>query len=109
MLSRLIVSTYAWFLETALWLALIVAGIAGYNATVPFFESLGGSPSPEIAWKVFGAVVFVTIAFIVMAVVAGPILVLIDIRHAVRGIEARLNGNQSSKSTEPTQRRDPTV
>jgi hypothetical protein len=90
MLTRLIVASYGWLLEVALWATLALAGIAGYNATVPILNALGALPSPEFAWKILGACGFIVVGFLLLAVITGPLLVLIDIRHAVRSIEAKM-------------------
>jgi hypothetical protein len=108
MLTRLIVASYAWFLEVALWGSLALAGIAGYNATLPIFDTLGAIPSPEFAWKIFGACAFVIGAFLLLAVITGPFLILMDIRHAVRSIEAKIVSGESAEGVRPIERREPT-
>ena len=37
MLSKFIAASYALLLEVSLWISLALAGIVGYNATVPIF------------------------------------------------------------------------
>lgn len=109
MLTRLIVASYAWFLEVALWGSLALAGISGYNATLPIIEALGVLPSPELAWKLFGACAFVVVAFLFLAVITGPFLILMDIRHAVRSIEARIAASKVAERSDPIERREPTI
>jgi hypothetical protein len=109
MLTRLIVASYAWFLEVALWVTLALAGIAGYNTTVPIIQTLGAQLSPEFAWKILGACGFVVVAFLFLAVITGPLLVLIDIRHAVRSIEAKMDEEEGAKSSRPRERTEPTI
>jgi hypothetical protein len=90
MLTRLIVASYAWLLETALWITLVLAGVTGFHVTVPLMHSAGAIVTPEFAWRILGALAFAIIAFLVLAVFAGPVLVLMDVRQAVRNIEDRL-------------------
>ena len=109
MLTRLIVAFYAWFLEVALWGSLALAGIAGYNATLPFLNGLGVIPSPEFAWQLFGACASILVAFFLLAVIAGPVLILIDIRHAVRSIEAKMVSCKGAEGSRPKERTEPTI
>lgn len=109
MLTRLIVASYAWLLEFALWIALASAAIAGYELTLPIMSALGATVTPEIAWKLLGALVLSTITFLVLAVVTGPFLVLIDLRHSVRQIAARLERGNEVRVSHPYERRDPTI
>jgi len=90
MLTRLIVASYAWLLEAALWVALALAGLVGYHFTVDIMDAVGAVPTPVLGWKILGGLVFVGIAFLFLAVFAGPVLVLMDVRQVVRSIEARL-------------------
>ena len=96
MLIRLIVAAYPLLLEISLWLTLAVASIAGYEATVPLIHSAGAIPEPEFGWKIAGALAFSVIAFLSLAVVTGPLLMLVDIRRAVRSIEAKARAEASS-------------
>jgi len=91
MLTRLIVASYVWLLETALWLTIALAAVVGYHITVPVMSAAGATLAPEFAWKLLGALVLTVITFLVLAVVTGPILILIDVRQAVRSIEAKLD------------------
>lgn len=109
MLTRLIVASYAWFLEVTLWVTLGLASVVGYNVTLPVIQALGASPSPEFAWKVFGACAFVVVAFLLLAVFTGPFLILMDVRHAVRSIDAKMVGNCGIEGAPPTGRREPIV
>ena len=108
MLTRLIVASYAWFLEVALWGTLALAGIAGYNATLPIIHALGGLPYPEFAWKVFGAFAFTIVVFLLLAVITGPFLILMDIRHIVKSIEAKIGSEEGEEGARPTERRETT-
>ena len=114
MLTRLIVASYAWLLEIALWLTLVLACVAGYHVTVPILEHVGGVPLYPLAWKLFGAVVCPVIAFLVLAVFAGPVLVLLDIRQAVRHAAAKLERGSREREDLPDMRytrnrEDPTL
>jgi hypothetical protein len=92
MLSKMIVASYAVLLEISLWLALGVASITGYQATVPMMESAGLLPEYEFAWKIIGALAFPVFAFLLLAWITGPLFVLLDLSHAVRNIEAKARG-----------------
>ena len=105
MLSKLIVASYAWLLEIYLWLALAAAGVAGYETTVPLMMSAGVIPEHELAWKIVGALAFAVIAFLFLAVIAGPLFVLMDLRHAVRSIEAKTRGEVIGSL--PSERQEP--
>lgn len=105
MLSRLIVASYTLLLEISLWLALAVASITGYEATVPMMQSAGVLPENEFAWKILGALAFPAIAFLFLAVITGPLFVLVDLRHAVRSIEAKARGEVISAL--PFDRKEP--
>jgi len=107
MLTRLIVALYAWLLETALWLTLTLAGVVGYHVTVPIMNDAGAVLTPEFAWKILGALVFPVIAFLVLAVIIGPFLILMDLRQAVRNIEARLERGEDVSKSFPFERREP--
>jgi len=107
MLTRLIVVSYVRLIEIALWLMLIFAGVAGYHVTVPIMNATGAVLSPEFAWKIFGALVFPVITFLVLAVITGPFLILVDVRQAVRNIEARLERGEDVSKSLPFERREP--
>jgi hypothetical protein len=109
MLTRLIVASYAWFLETALWVSLAIAGIVGYNSTVPLLLALGASPFTEVTWKILGACAFTVVAFLLLAVVTGPLLILMDVRHVVRSIEAKLVSRLGLEGAPLKVRREPTI
>lgn len=87
MLTRLIVSFYAWIVEVALWLALLISGVAGYYLTVPMLNGLELIPESETAWKVYGSVFCLLATFLALAVFIGPLLVLLDIRKSVKTLE----------------------
>lgn len=92
MLSRLIVALFPWLVEIWLWLVLAAASIAGYGMTVPMLQSAGLIPEHEFTWKIIGAVAFPVISFLFLAVAFGPLLLLVDLRQAVRSIEAKARG-----------------
>ena len=75
---------------TALWITLVLAGVTGFYVTVPLMHSAGAIVTHEFAWRILGALVFAVIAILALAVFAGPALVLMDVRQAVRTIEGRL-------------------
>lgn len=77
MLSKIIVSSYALLLEISMWVILLVAFVAGWQA-----GGLGGA---------LGALL---VAFVFCVVVFGAFLTLVDIRQAVRSLEDK----QTSKS-----------
>ena len=109
MLTRLIVASYVWWVEIVLWLMLILAGVWGYHVTVPIINSAGAVVSPEFAWKIFGALVCPVITFLVLAVINGPFLILVDIRQAVRNIEARMERGEDVSKPLPFERREPSL
>lgn len=88
MLSRLIVDAYRWIIEIFLWFTLLIAGIAGFYRAVPILKTAGAVLENELAWRILGAFVSSLVAFLALAVLFGPILVLVDIRKSVRSLEA---------------------
>ena len=109
MLTRLIVASYAWLLEAALWLTLALSSVAGYHVTVPLMNDAGAVPTYELAWKLFGALLFPILTFLALAVLIGPLLILVDIRQAARHIEARLARGEDLRTPLPLERREPTL
>jgi hypothetical protein len=109
MLTRLIVASYAWLVEAALWFALVLAVVVGYHFTVPLMDYAGAVPINEFAWKVFGATVFAVITFLVLAAITGPLLVLTDVRQAVRSIEAGLERGAAVRRSHPVERSEPSM
>jgi hypothetical protein len=109
MLTRLIVALYAWLLELALWLMLPLAGVVGYHVTVPLMVNAGAVLANELAWKLCGALLFPIIAFLVAAVVIGPLLILVDVRQAVRRIESSLERKDVVSASHPIQRKEPSL
>ena len=85
MLTKLIANLYVWIIEVSLWLMLLVACVVGYNLTVPMLQSAGWILENEAGWMIYGALFFLVVAFFVLAVVTGPILLLVDIRNLLRG------------------------
>lgn len=111
MLSRLVVDIYTWVIEMALWCILVVAGVAGYKLTVPILTNGGLILENEWAWNIFGMLFFAVASFLMSAVIAGPILTLIDIRKSVNALVAANTGTISSGSARlpPTERREPSL
>jgi len=109
MLTRLIVASYVWLLEIALWLALIVAAVVGFNVTVPMLNNAGAVLTNEFAWKLCGALLSSVIAFLVLTIVTGPFLVLLDVRQAIRNIDAKLERSGDASKSLPRERREPTL
>ena len=105
MLTRLIVDLYAWIIEISLWFMLLISGVTGYYYTVPILKSARWILENETAWKIYGALFFAMAAFLVLAVVTGPILVLVDIRKSVRALETKNSG--SSSRVLPSEPREP--
>jgi hypothetical protein len=106
MLTRLITASYAWLLEVTLWVSLALAGIAGYSVTVPILQTMGASPYPELTWKLLGACAFICVAFLLLAVITGPLLILLDVRQTVRSIESKLSGRAPVEEARTTGRID---
>jgi hypothetical protein len=99
MLTRLTVNLYTWIIEIYMWFTLVIAGVVGYYFTVPVLNAAGAMLEHEAAWKIFGAVFCAVAMFLMMAVVAGPILVLFDIRKSVRALEPKSTGSGSRGSS----------
>jgi hypothetical protein len=93
MLTRLIVNLYAWIIEIYLWLMLLISAIAGYHFVVPVLRAAGLIFEHEGAGRIAGALLGAAVGFLVLAVAAGPILVLVDIRRLVKALEARRGGD----------------
>ena len=74
MLSKIIVTSYALFLEIALWVTLVGSFIGGWAAS-----------------GFFAGILALIAAFVVCVVVFGGFLTIIDIKKAVRSIEAMKN------------------
>ena len=107
MLSRLIVDVYGWIIEIFLWLTLLIAGIAGFHSAVPILKTAGAVPENEIAWRILGAIGSPLVAFLALAVLFGPILVLVDIRKSVRALEASARYSGSDGAVLPIEHREP--
>lgn len=107
MLTRLVVHAYTWIIEVILWLMLLFAGVAGSQLTVPMLRDAGWLIESERAWQIGGAGVFVLVAFLVLAILVGPVLVLVDIRRIVRSLEPRSSGKGTGAL--PNQRREPSL
>ena len=93
MLTRLIVDVYIWIIEIFLWFILLISGVAGYHNTVPMLNAAGWLLENEAAWKIFGALLSTLVAFLVLAIVIGPFLVLVDIRRSVRSVASKNSGH----------------
>lgn len=107
MLSRLIVDVYAWVIEIYLWLVLLVSSIAGYHYAAPKLSSTGLILEPHAGGKIIGALLFAAAAFLVSAVVMGPILVLFEIRKSIKSLETKDGG--FSSWVERAERREPSL
>jgi len=106
MLTRLIVDLYGWIIEISLCVVLLMAGIAGFLGVVPILKSSGCVLENETAWRILGAVVSPVVAFLVMVVLFGPILVLVDIRKSVRALEASARVDGSGGAVPPIEHRE---
>lgn len=113
MFTRLIVDLYAWIIEIALWLAILIAGVAGYHYAVPILTAAGGIPENEFTWRVLGAILFALTAFLVLAIVTGPFLVLVDIRKSVRRLESKNSSSsgevQATERVQAAERKEPSL
>jgi len=78
MLSKIIVSAYATFIEISLWLSLLVFIVGGWNFSNPITGQGGG---------LIGAIIALIIWFVIAVVFFGAFLVLEDIRKSVKRIE----------------------
>ena len=107
MLTRLIVDVYVWIIEIVLWFMLLISGVTGYYYTVPILKAAGLILENETAWKIYGALFFAIAAFLVLAVLLGPFLVLVDIRKSVRAHETKNSG--SSSRVLPSESREPSL
>lgn len=107
MLSRLIVNVYSWIIEIWLWFVLLISAVVGFHMVVPILKDAGIVLENEVAWKILGAVVFPFFAFLSLAVLFGPILVLVDIRKSVRALEASRQGNRGSAGVLPVEYKEP--
>ena len=85
--TRWIVDLYAWLIEIALWLFILLAAIGGYLGTVPVLIDFGWIIENEKAWSVAGAIVLAVVAFLLSAVFVGPVAILVDIRKSLRTLE----------------------
>ena len=110
MLTRLIVNLYAWIIEISLWFMLLISGVAGYYNTVPILNAAGWILENETAWKIYGALFFAVAAFLVLAMLTGPFLVLVDIRKTIRAFETKYGGSSSGSSRVlPAEPREPSL
>jgi hypothetical protein len=107
MLTRLIVDVYAWLIEIFLWFTLLMSGVAGYYYTVPMLKAAQLILVNETGWRIYGALLLPVATFLVLAVLTGPVLVLVDIRKAVRALEAN-NGGTINRVL-PAEPREPTL
>ncbi|HEB87058.1 MAG TPA: hypothetical protein ENI68_08605 [Gammaproteobacteria bacterium] len=78
MLSKIIVSSYAVFIEISLWLSLLLFVIGGWNFSNPMTGEGGGF---------MGAIIGLIIWFVIAVVFFGAFLILEDIRISVKRIE----------------------
>jgi len=87
--TRLVVDLYAWIIEIALWLVLLVFGVVGFQYALGVLNDSGLVFQNPAAWRVVGGLLFAVGGFIVFAVLVGPFLILVDIRKSVRALEMR--------------------
>ena len=107
MLSKLIVDLYGWIIEIYLWFILLVSGVVGFHATVPALRSAGWILENEAAWRISGAIFLPVVTFLGLAVIFGPILVLLDIRRSVRAFESTNLGSSGIRGIQPVEHRGP--
>jgi len=107
MLTRLIVDVYAWIIEIYLWLVLLISSVYGYHYAGSIFRSAGLILEPQAGGQIVGALIFALAAFLVSAVVAGPVLVLVDIRRSIKSLEAK--DDSVGARAQKTERREPTL
>jgi hypothetical protein len=91
-LTRLIVDLYTWIIEIALWFMLLISAVLGYRLTVPMLRTAGWIPTGEGGWSILGGVLGVVGAFLMLAVLVGPVLLLVEIRRSVKLLEANRDG-----------------
>jgi hypothetical protein len=97
------------FRRVRIRLALALSGVTGYHVAIPLLNYAGAVVAPEFAWKVAGALVFSVLTFVLLAVLAGPFLILLDVRQAVRSIEARLERGEVVRKSHHYERREPSI
>ena len=78
-------------IEVALWLFLIAGAVFG--------GFIGYLISPYGSVAILGAIIGFGIAFLVSAVFAGPVVVLLDIRERIQNIEKKIE-NAGNKGTD---------
>jgi hypothetical protein len=106
MLTRLIVNLYSWIIEVSLWCMLLISGVTGYIYTVEILNSAGWILENETAWKIYGALFFAVTTFLVLAVLTGPLLVLLDIRKTISAFETK---NSHGSRVLPPEPREPSL
>jgi len=107
MLTRLIVDIYVWIIEISLWFVLLISSVAGYHYTIPILKAAGLILDDQATGKIFGALVFASATFLVLAVFTGPLLLLVDIRKAVRALETKSSG--AGNRVLPAERKEPVL
>lgn len=91
MLTRWIVDLYAWLIEIALWIFVLIAAVGGFFGTVPMLSNAGWVIENDGAWSFAGAICLAAFAFLLAAVFVGPVVILVDIRKSLRALEKRGN------------------
>ena len=109
MLTRLIVVSYAWMVEAALWIAVVVAAVVGYQITLPVMSSFGVTPTSELTWQILGAMLLPLFTLLVLAILSGPLLLLVDIRQSLRSLEARMTRGEVPRGPALSERREPSI
>jgi hypothetical protein len=102
MLTSLTVDLYAWIIEISLWFMLLISSVLGYYYTVPELRAAGAILENEVVWQISGALFFPVVTFLMLAVLVGPLLMLVDIRKSVRALEAKSNGTDSASPSPGT-------
>lgn len=103
MLTRLVANVYVWIIEIFLWFMLLISGVTGYYYTVPILKTAGGILENETAWQIYGALFAALVTFLVLAVITGPMLLLVDIRKSVRALETKTGGGSSIGGLPPAE------
>jgi len=107
MLTRLIVDVYVWIIEIYLWLVLLISSVYGYHYAGPILRGTGLILEPQAGGQIAGALLFALAAFLVSAVIAGPVLVLVDIRRSIKSLEAK--DDRFGTWVQKTERKEPTL
>ena len=97
MLTRLIVDLYAWIIEISLWFMLLLSAVLGFVFFAPTVSDAGWVIEHELAWRIFGALLCAAGSFLLAVIVVGPVVLLVDIRRSMRGMETQAAGGSLKK------------